>query len=641
MTPSMKPMPRAIHGALGPRRQQGISLLGIVITLALAGAVVATAQVAYVQTRRSGEVANAVRSVQDMNRRVLSAYAHAPNFATLTTARVMHEGWASPDLRRNQQLQSVWGGAVELAAVNVEGGVDNGFALTYENVDPKACVHFALNGGQGFYDVKVNGTSVMTGRQVSSVKAVNVCAASASNAVVQFIQAKGSPNGPTTPELTPCVPPPPGTRQVACPAGQLSSVPPYPNLGITQTNQGFCNQAYGVPGITPWQTQSNTCVPACVVPPPTLTGQSQNVGRSAACPAGQTGVNTWTQAQSRTETVTYACATLIGPLNANPATYSAWSDVGGKIGEVNTCSPTCATRLGTAPWQPNPQTQTQWVGTGAGCPAGQLGTHTWEVQQSQNRTAACANPSVAADPVWGAWSSWANTGATRNDVNTCAPQCVAPSPSVASQVLGCPAGQNGSITQQRTTTWSCPAPTGSAVASVGGWVTTGNSCAPAGPPPTIQAVFASWDGYGASYGQDSCHGEPVQSGFNDAINTAARHAAAALGNCSAALNGYNYQEVIPFCDGPGGEVGEAQGAVCNYSVVTQYLTYSWFYTDYILGQANPWTSYVQSYESFAPGYGLPNACDAAHNGQTYTGNIVNKYTRQTHTVKFECKYFYQ
>ncbi|HHA2464319.1 TPA: type 4 pilus major pilin [Stenotrophomonas maltophilia] len=143
-----------------------------------------------------------------------------------------------------------------------------------------------------------------------------------------------------------------------------------------------------------------------------------------------------------------------------------------------------------------PPTQTQNVN----CPAGQIGTVT------QQRLGYCGE-------VGGPYEAWATGiyGPWTTVNSTCAPACVAPSPtSVAisrvapaeSQNVGCPAGQTGEHWQQRnrvengtrTTSWTCPALTGSPVSSTSeswsgtytatsGWVTTSNTCAT--PAPTL------------------------------------------------------------------------------------------------------------------------------------------------------------
>ncbi len=159
-----------------------------------------------------------------------------------------------------------------------------------------------------------------------------------------------------------------------------------------------------------------------------------------------------------------------------------------------------------------PPTQAQNVN----CPAGQVGTVT---QQRVGYCGAVGGPYEAwATGVYGPWT---------NVSSSCAPACVAPSSTSVSitrsapaegQNVGCPAGQVGEHWQQRsrvengtrTTSWTCPAATGSPMSSTvdtwsgsytptSGWTTVSNTCttpAPSGPP----AGTALWE---CSYGSDA------------------------------------------------------------------------------------------------------------------------------------------
>ncbi|TAA35550.1 large tegument protein [Pseudoxanthomonas winnipegensis] len=158
-----------------------------------------------------------------------------------------------------------------------------------------------------------------------------------------------------------------------------------------------------------------------------------------------------------------------------------------------------------------PPTQAQNVN----CPAGQVGTVT------QQRVGYCGE-------VGGPYEAWATGvyGPWATVSSTCAPACVAPSSTsvaitrpapVESQSLGCPTGQTGSIVQQRTrvetgtrtTSWACPAATGSPVSSTSdswsgtysaasGWVITSNTCTTPAPPAKTYPSYSgrSWVSWG-------------------------------------------------------------------------------------------------------------------------------------------------
>jgi len=124
-----------------------------------------------------------------------------------------------------------------------------------------------------------------------------------------------------------------GTQTVTCNAGQ------YGQIINSTTVYSTCASATAVPAWgTPQITSTSGSCNAC--PSPSTATQTQNVAGSAACPAGDIGSDTWTQAQQRTQTTTTTCPAGTTALPApTVSAWSAWANVGGKIGEVNTCVP--------------------------------------------------------------------------------------------------------------------------------------------------------------------------------------------------------------------------------------------------------------------------------------------------------------
>lgn len=257
----------------------------------------------------------------------------------------------------------------------------------------------------------------------------------------------------------------------------------------------------------------NTCTPTCMqllLTAPWNSSPQTNtqwVPQSNACPAGDTGSDTWQAQQQQTRTALCANAS-----STDSPTWSSWSDwqmTGATQNEVNTCSPTCATQLSAI--SPNPQTNTQWVSASAVCPPGMIGSHTWEKQQTQSRTASCADPTSAAAPAWSVWSAWADTGQIRNEVNTCVyahPTCgselsVAPWNAVGTRnvpvVQACASGYVGSDTlyQPQTQRYACADPNALVDPVLGAWTNSGaltqgpNTCtASCG----LQLTWDPWNG---------------------------------------------------------------------------------------------------------------------------------------------------
>lgn len=494
MANSLKPRPLATAVQRGLPEQRGFSLLGVLIVAAMSAAVTAVAYTAYTQTHRAGEAHQSITQLNDLSQRIRTSYAGNANFNALSTTSALHDGlYPKGSLDATGNPKNVWGGTIQVA------GEVNGFAVTYENVDPNVCSRFVVGAARGWEDVRVNGASVMSYQRPSLASITTLCnQAPAGVDTVQFWG--GRQAGSVMAALTACTVPPPQYQNVACPAGQISSVPPYSPDGITQQRDGVCLSAYGPSSWTPWTTIANTCAPICS--PPANTTESQN--QSATCPAGQVtsgGASSFTQTSTRT--VTYACP---APTGGYTTTYGAWSAY----------SPTAATVCAPACVAPAPTTQTQSQTTS--CPAGQVttaGSSTFSQSQSRSVTYTCPAPTGAYTTAYGSWSAWSPAS-----TSVCYPACVAPATTstTQSQTAACPSGQvttsgSGSFPQTRTatTTYSCPAPTGaySSSTSYSAWTPTSSTvCAPACVAPasssTTQTQTASCpSGYVTTAGSSS------------------------------------------------------------------------------------------------------------------------------------------
>ncbi|MGH8602292.1 MAG: hypothetical protein ACREXR_05795, partial [Gammaproteobacteria bacterium] len=203
------------------------------------------------------------------------------------------------------------------------------------------------------------------------------------------------------------------TQSLNCSAGQYG--------GFQQSRTGTRSRTSYCPGpasiswsaysYTPWVTTSGSCT---TCPAAWTDTALQWVAAAAGCPAGTTGSWTWEKQQTQSRSVNYNCPA--GTASAPAPTYGAfsgWADNGAKRSEVNNCLSNCVLPA------PATQTQYQWVTAGAACPSGQSGVNTWEKEQYQQRTAYC--PAVTGAYAWGAYGAWADTGSTRNVVNTCVP----------------------------------------------------------------------------------------------------------------------------------------------------------------------------------------------------------------------------
>ncbi|HEY8327501.1 MAG TPA: type II secretion system protein [Rhodanobacter sp.] len=126
---------------------------------------------------------------------------------------------------------------------------------------------------------------------------------------------------------------PDGQRNVACSTGQ------YGQTIQTLEKSSTCASATALPvwgpGVVIGSTGSCAACPSIQ-----LVQQTQWVGKSQACPAGQTGSYTWQQEQQRAQSTSYDCSAAPTTLPApTVSAWSAWADVAGATRNVvNTCA---------------------------------------------------------------------------------------------------------------------------------------------------------------------------------------------------------------------------------------------------------------------------------------------------------------
>ena len=351
------------------------------------------------------------------------------------------------------------------------------------------------------------------------------------------------------------------TMTRACPAGQNGVISWISHQVRTRVYTYSCNSQPSItslpaPNITTsgWtevsrSSEVNSCMSASCSGP---SSETQWVGQSSGCPAGQTGTMSWEKEQARTRTC--------NQVPTNTGSYTVTSDTGGGNSEPYGC------RGETPEDQKDAVAQALCASNSAGYSdtvqyCSDSSSHTYFGAMSFTCTA-------STEGSWSGWSSWSDTGMTRNVSNTCnsvvtcsdpvayyyyynpdvlaagfpaldhwnifgykegrqscwappAPSCTPPSPtSVAitravaneNQTVACPAGQTGSITQTRTrtengtrrTTWTCPGPTSSTsdtwlgTYNYGGWTNVSSSCVVATPSASFSGGWVTTYGNGST-----------------------------------------------------------------------------------------------------------------------------------------------
>lgn len=189
---------------------------------------------------------------------------------------------------------------------------------------------------------------------------------------------------------TPCAPDT-EERTIGCPSGQGGQ--------IVQTRSSTCGGSPPAPVWGSWTELSNNCTSSCVANGTCCTVQRETQTIMEPCPAGTYGDS------GREEERFLGCVSA----TTQSSSWTPW--------QVVEASSTC-----TACPADTQETQTRWQDRTTSCPAGQTGSIEMEAQQTRTRTTSYNCPSGTTSlpsPTVGSWSSWSDTGTTRNVVNNC------------------------------------------------------------------------------------------------------------------------------------------------------------------------------------------------------------------------------
>lgn len=430
---------------------KGFTLLEILIALGAISVLSAGTFAGYQVIHSRSQVTETVQSVRDLSNNLMQTYGNAGSFNGVSSASIAEHGMAPGMTVEGDQLKTPWGGTVDVENLN-----NQAFSVTLNGVPSYACANVASQLSRNFVQVSVNGTVVKdstagTGMDVGL--ASKICGIGDKNALALISQTVAQPDfgevplpsdHGAVPKLPVTVPATLGAQSVA-PVAAVQLVMPTtqampsalkaPSVS-SAVGGGSVSVAVGSAPTTPMPAfpGAASCIPSQTNSPATSTEyNTQTIG----CQAGYTGQIQ--QQQSRTKTVTTTTTVSCPTVSSTPVTsttqstsygpYTAWADTS------NTCSPMCSTRLGSGSW--GQQASYGWITVNVGCPAGYSGSHTYQAQTVQTRTASCANPTAAVDPVYGGWTAPVQTGVTQNDSNSCVQNTPPPpTPSIAFAMWG-------------------------------------------------------------------------------------------------------------------------------------------------------------------------------------------------------------
>ncbi|WP_080763434.1 type 4 pilus major pilin [Xanthomonas cerealis] len=393
----------------------GFGLVELLLALGVATAMGAAAFLIYPRVSTRVNVASDVENVRAMASRIDYSYGIVGSFRGVSTSIVIEDNLAPTDFRQgtSSALSNAWGGSVSVSPATVRLAGD-AFSVGLSGLPSRACVPFvsAIAGDVDVRDVIVENTSVLLGNRGTLDVAVLGSACGSDGAFIEIVYYSGMVSGSSVAVL-PTLPTPSTPAQ---PAPSMSTP-----AGLVPNAPDVSDAVKGTPGSAPPGSGAAPMPAVPQVPPPSAPPslvpcrQSESSMARASCPAGTWGTETVRTRQ--------ACPSS----DADPNSDTAWEHPEAWAKPVTVVAITardCQACPG-----PAREEQDQWLPTSQACPAGQTGPHTWERQQVRSRDVFthCPYGSTALPgSTYGGWSAWADTGARRNEVNTCkpsAPRC--------------------------------------------------------------------------------------------------------------------------------------------------------------------------------------------------------------------------
>lgn len=432
---------------------------GLTETMLALGAMSAMALAIYAvlgPTSASAQVKREQDNLRHLSAAVDRSWGLLGSFEGVSTTKVLEDGLAPMRMRDGGDLRTAWGTGIGVHphAVSVP---NDAFLVSYPLAPAEVCARLASAMARDAYDIRVESRSVFADGRLDPAMAAEQCGG-ADVASMEFIFHSGLASGTAVaapvvlPPSVPTITPPPSSPPVI-------TIPGAPSVDPVEPGTPAVPPPSAPPPVLPPPTASpSTPAPIMALPPPSnpppppvtppgvmcaptprpLSDQTQRRN----CPAGQLG----DIYEARTRTQQYTCPEAWDNPEPSHVTYGSWRETS------NTCAPVCVA--------PAPSTENQTLD----CPSGQLGA----IEQERITTWSC--PAATGSPT-------STTGGWTTTSNTCQAACVAPPDSTETRTsTKCPAGQSGTITERRTTTYACPAPTGLPTSTTSGWSVVSNTC---------------------------------------------------------------------------------------------------------------------------------------------------------------------
>lgn len=406
--PTAAPLASAICQGLGnrytpsPQSQKGEGMFGIILTMAVLATMGVAGFIYYRSTNVQAQVKQEQATITEAVTSAQRAWGSRGSYNGLSMSSLRDAGMLPDDWK---SMETRWGTPVFVEPATIGGKTNAGMLVRYDGLSAKVCTNLASNFVDAFYDIRVNGQSVLADGSVDTTAVITQCGGQEDNQIeyvfhdgatgqVAYVDHEldpdwmGNPIDPSDPTTwtppppidptAPCVAPPNQVRNMGCPAGQQGAV--------LETRVATCPSSTGAYTWGAWTQTANTCTPnPAECPAPETRGP-------IACPSGFSG----TRMEQRDCT------------SGEPLTWGSWYAV------VDACYETVASGpeptdpvYGTQCVAPANDVETRSV---AQCPTGEYGT----IEEERFRVYLCPYTYQPAEA--GQWSAW---GEVSRSCTTC------------------------------------------------------------------------------------------------------------------------------------------------------------------------------------------------------------------------------
>lgn len=149
-------------GRIGPSRQQGMTLMEMIISVIVVALVIAAIAIGAKQVFTGNSVNDASRNIVNLSNSIKGYFKSSGSYAGLTNTVVIDAHLAPASMISGTNLKDTWGGAVTITPATLGTVTDDAMQIVENNVSTSACSNYVSSIANNFDQVTVGTTNVLT-----------------------------------------------------------------------------------------------------------------------------------------------------------------------------------------------------------------------------------------------------------------------------------------------------------------------------------------------------------------------------------------------------------------------------------------------------------------------------------------------